>query len=131
MKKDEVKKWIKDHENEIKTGAKIAAGIAISVVIGKKIHGLKSSVTPTKTITYKGVEVPETIRELPKMLVDNGFQVYSDGKNFLEFADYGESVPELTIEGMHEALDAIKDIPGFTDETRIQAMFNVYGLDDK
>lgn len=130
MKKEDVKKWIKDHESEIETGAKIAAGVAISIVIGKKIHGLKSSVAPTKTITYKGVEAPKTIRELPKLLVDNGFEVYSDGKNFMEFADYGDSIPELTIDGMHEALEAIKDIPGFNDKTRIQAMFNVYGLDE-
>ena len=129
MTKEEIKKWIEDHKTEIETGAKIAAGIVIAVVIGKKIHGLKSSVTPTKTITYKGVETPKTIRELPKLLVDNGFEVYSDGKNFLEFADYGDGVPDLTIEGMHEALEAIKEIPGFNENSRIQAMFNVWGLE--
>lgn len=130
MKKEEVKKWVEDHKSEIKTAVKIVAGVTIAIVIGKKLKSNHVASETTKTITYSP-KMPDIGRELPAELVDMGFSVFSNDKNYIEYADYGEMVPELAIEDMHKAVDAIKDIPGFNpDKTRIQAMFNVYKLDE-
>lgn len=130
MKKDEIKKWIKEHESEVKTAAKITAGIVIAVVVGKKLKKSFATMNYTPKVETIPKEAPKIVRNLPQELVDLGFELYEYGDCWIEFANYGESRPEWTIEGMHNAVEAIKKIPGFNpDETKVQAMFNVYGLD--
>lgn len=130
MKKDEIKKWFKEHESEVKTAAKITAGIVIAVVIGKKLKKSFATMNYTPKVETIPKEAPKIVRNLPQELVDLGFELYSDGERWMEFANYGTDLPELKIDDMHKVIDAIRDIPGFNpDETGIQAMFNVYGLD--
>jgi hypothetical protein len=132
MKKEEIKKWFKEHESEVKTAVKITAGIVIAVVIGKQIKKSFATMNYTPKVETIPVpnEVPKKIRELPQELVDLGFEMYSDGDRYIEFANYGTDLPELKISDMHRVIDAIKDVPGYNpDETGIQAMFNIYGLD--
>lgn len=130
MKKGEIKKWFKEHENEVKTAVKITAGIVVAVVIGKQIKKSFATMNYTPKVKTIPVETPKKIRKLPQELIDLGFEMYSDGDRYIEFANYGIDLPELKIDDMHKVIDTIKDVPGFNpDETGIQAMFNIYGLD--
>lgn len=129
--KESIKKFYEDHETQIKTGikiAEIALGVTAAVIIGKKLTSGKNSVD----VDVKTVDVPELpTRQLPQALIDMGFEVYSDGERFVEFANYNckpQSV-DLDIDGLHDVVDMIKDIEGFGENTRVQAMFNVYNLD--
>jgi hypothetical protein len=126
--KESIKKFYDDHETQIKTGAKIALAITAAVIIGKKLTSGKNSVD----VAVKTVDVPELpTRQLPQTLIDMGFEVHSDGERFVEFANYNckpQSV-DLDINGLHDVVDMIQDIEGFGENTRVQAMFNVYNLD--
>ena len=130
MTKEEIKKWIEEHEAEVKMAAKITAGVVIAVVVGKKLKKSFSTMNYTPKVESIPVEAPKVIRKLPQEIIDLGFEMYSDGGRYIEFANYGVDLPELKIEDMHKVIDAIKDVPGFNpEETGIQAMFNIYGLD--
>lgn len=130
MKKDEIKKWIKEHEAEVKMTAKITAGVVIAIVVGKTIKKSFANVEYTPAVETIPKEAPKLIRKLPQELVDLGFDVYSNGDRYMEFANYGVDLPELKTSDMHKVIEAIKEIPGFNpDESGIQAMFNIYKLD--
>lgn len=132
MTKEDVKKWMEEHEKQIKLGVKIAAGVTLAIVIGKKLSSTKTKVIEN-TIETTAEEAPKAItakcRELPLELIKQKFEVYSEGPRWIEFADYGEGIG-MTIEEAHRAINAISKIDGFSDETRIQAMFNVCCLDE-
>lgn len=123
--KESIKKFYENHKTAIHTGAKIALGVTAAIVIGKKLTSGKAS------IPVEDVPTTPDIRQLPQSLIDMGFEVYSDGDAWLEFANYSgkPQCVDLDIDSLHDVVDMIKDIDGFGDETRIQAMFNVYGLD--
>ncbi|MBO7450719.1 MAG: hypothetical protein J6U54_10150 [Clostridiales bacterium] len=130
MKKDEIKKWFKEHESEVKLACKITAGIVIAVVVGKKLKKSFATMEYTPKVETIPKEAPKFVRNLPKEIVDLGFETYDLGERWMEFANYGTDLPELKIDDMHKVIDAIKDVPGFNpEETGIQAMFNIYGLD--
>lgn len=127
MTKEEIKKWIEEHKTGIKTVAGLAVMFTGLVVLKKKIGNMSSS-NPIHAIPND--ELPKTIIELPKELIEMGFETYTDGRNFIEFADYGvNDVIDLTADDLHKVADAIKLIPGFNENSRIQAMFNVWGLE--
>jgi hypothetical protein len=129
--KESIKKFYEDHETQIKTGikiAEIALGVTAAIVIGKKLTSGKNSVD----VAVKTVDVPELpTRQLPQELINMGFEVYSDGGKCLEFANYNDKSQsvDLDINGLHDVVDMIQDIDGFGENTRVQAMFNVYNLD--
>lgn len=130
--KETIKKWYEDHETQVKTGikvAEIALGVTAAIVIGKKLMSGKASI-PVEAIPTTP-DIPKDIRQLPQSLIDMGFEVYSDGNKFIEFANYSGKPQciDLDIDSLHDVVDAIKDIDGFGENTRIQAMFNVYDLD--
>lgn len=132
MKKDKIKKWFKEHESEVKIAVKVTAGIVIAVVVGKKIKKSFATMKYTPKVETIPKEAPKCIRDLPQGIADLGFETYDVGEKWMEFANYGVDLPELRIDDMHKVIDAIKDVPGFNPEkTGIQAMFNIYGLDNE
>lgn len=129
--KTEIKKWFEEHETEVKTAAKIAAGVVIAVVISKTIKKSFATMDYTPKVETIPKEAPK-VRKLPQELVDLGFEIYSDGNRYLEIANYGVDLPELKTSDMHKVVEAIKDVPGFNlEKTGIQAMINIYGLDNE
>lgn len=126
MKKiEEAKKWISEHEREVKKGVKIAAGLIITVVICKKI----SKAGTKLEIPESAIDIPKVEKALPKELIEKGFEIFDQGSNWMEIADYNDYGIELSIDDMHRCVNALRNIPGFTENSRIQAMFNVYNLE--
>ena len=131
MTKEEIKKWIEDHKEPIIIGIKLVGAIAMAVIIGKAIS--KTKEVPMEVIYDLP---PENIPELPKApdipmgLIRHGISEWDTvEKGVLEFMtpfaqpDSGKYPTKL--KDLYEILEALKDVPGITDDTDVWAQFSV------
>lgn len=137
MTKEDVKKFWEDHKVAIKTGVKIGVGIAAAVVIGKKLksHGSGSNdvLNPELIECAKCAAKPKadfTPPAVPKSLIEFGVPgwegCYSKCLEFmLPMAQPDGSGYPTKIGDLPRLIDAIRDIPGVTDESEVWALFNI------
>lgn len=131
MTKEEIKKWIEDHKEPIIIGIKLVGAIAMAVIIGKAIY--KTKEVPMEVIYDLP---PENIPELPKApdipmgLIKHGISEWDTvEKGVLEFMtpfaqpDSGKYPTKL--KDLHEILEALKDVPGITDDTDVWAQVSI------
>lgn len=131
MTKEEIKKWIEDHKAPIIIGIKLVGAIAMAVIIGKAISKTKN--VPMEVIYDLP---PENIPELPKApdiptgLIRHGISEWDTvEKGVLEFMtpfaqpDSGKYPTKL--KDLHEILEALKDVPGITDDTDVWAQVSI------
>lgn len=131
MTKEEIKTWIEDHKEPIIIGIKLVGTIAMAVIIGKAIS--KTKEVPMEVIYDLP---PENIPELPKSpdipmgLIRHGISEWDTvEKGVLEFMtpfaqpDSGKYPTKL--KDLYEILEALKDVPGITDDTDVWAQFSV------
>lgn len=124
---EKIKKFWEENKGTIKTIVKVAAGVAITVAVGKAIKKSFSTVS----YTPKPIDIPIPKKpnvKLPTELVDMGFVEESVGPHWIEFSDWCAIDPDHTIDDMHKAIDLIPKISGFDENARVQAMFNVYKI---
>lgn len=131
MTKEEIKKWIEDHKEPIIIGIKLVGAIAVAVIIGKAIS--KTKEVPMEVIYDLP---PENIPELPKApdiptgLIRHGISEWDTvEKGVLEFMtpfvqpDSGKYPTKL--KDLHEILEALKEVPGITDDTDVWALVSI------
>jgi len=131
MTKEEIKKWIEDHKEPIIIGLKLVGAITMAVLIGKAISKTKN--VPMEVIYDLP---PENIPEFPKApdipmgLIRHGVSEWDTvEKGVLEFMtpfaqpDSGKYPTKL--KDLHEILEALKDVPGITDDSDVWAQFSV------
>lgn len=125
MTKEEIKKWIEDHKEPIIIWIKLVGAIAMAVIIGKAISKTKNA--PMEVIYDLP---PENIPELPKApdipmgLIKHGISEWDTVETgVLEFMtpfaqpDSGKYPTKL--KDLHEILEALKEVPGITDDTDV------------
>ena len=127
-KKEKLKKFYKEHEETINTGAKIAAGLVIGLVVCKRIK--KAFSTISYTPRPQEIKIPETTAYtkpvLPRVLDSAGYTVENWSPRYVEIWNWAATDKAMpTIEQLHDQVEALRDIKGFTENTRIQAMFNL------
>jgi hypothetical protein len=123
MTKEKAREFWEEYKEKIKTVAKIAVGVTIAVVIGKKI---KKSLG-TASYTPKPVDIPIPSKpdlEVPTELVKQGFYAEGSGPDWIDMITEDDVC--LTIDDLHEAVENLKKIKGFNDDSTVQAMFGVY-----
>lgn len=131
MTKEEIKKWIEDHKEPIIIGIKLVGAIAMAVIIGKAIS--KTKEVPMEVIYDMP---PENIPKLPKApdipigLIKHGISEWDTvEKGVLEFMtpfaqpDSGKYPTKL--KDLHEILEALKEVPGITDDTDVWAQVSI------
>jgi hypothetical protein len=131
MTKEEIKKWIEDHKEPIIIGIKLVGAIAVAAIIGKAIS--KTKEVPMEVIYDLP---PENIPELPKSpdipmgLIKHGISEWDTvEKGVLEFMtpfaqpDSGKYPTKL--KDLHEILEALKEVPGITDDTDVWAQVSI------
>lgn len=129
MTKEEIKKWIEDHKEPIIIGIKLVGTIAMAVIIGKAISKPKN--VPMEVI----YDMPP-VRDIPKSpdipmgLIKHGISEWDTvEKGVLEFTtpyaqpDSGKYPTKL--KDIYEILEALKEVPGITDDTDVWALFSV------
>jgi hypothetical protein len=121
--KEKVKKFYEDHKEGIQTAAKIAVGAIVIAVIGKKIK--KSFGTVSYTPRPVDIPIPnKRPLEVPPELVKKGFYAEACGTDWIDMIS--EADVNLTIQDLHEAVEDLKKIDGFDENSSVQAMFNVF-----
>lgn len=129
MTKEEIKKWIEDHKEPIIIGIKLVGTITMAVIIGKAISKPKN--VPMEVI----YDMPP-VRDIPKApdipmgLIKHGISEWDTiEKGVLEFMtpfaqpDSGKYPTKL--KDLHEILEALKDVPGITDDTDVWMQLSV------
>ncbi|MBO7448971.1 MAG: hypothetical protein J6U54_01265 [Clostridiales bacterium] len=129
MTKEEIKTWIEEHKAWIIVIGKGVGVFALGVIIGRAIR--KMSNVPMNVIYDMP---PENIPELPKTpeipmgLIRHGVSNWDTvNKGCLEFMlpyATGDTYP-TKLSDLHEIIEALKDVPGITDDTDVWAQFSI------
>lgn len=129
MTKEEIKKFIEDHKAPIIIGIKLVGMIAMAVIIGKAI-------SKPKNVPMEVVYDMPPVRDIPKApdipmgLIKHGISEWDTvEKGVLEFMtpfaqpDSGKYPTKL--KDLHEILEALKDVPGITDDSDVWAQVSI------
>ena len=129
MTKEEIKKWIEDHKEPIIIGIKLVGAIAMAVIIGKAI-------SKTKEVPMEVIYDMPPVKDIPKApdipmgLIKHGVSEWDIiGTGVLEFmlpyAQPDSRKYPTKLKDIYEILDALKDVPGITDDTDVWAQFSI------
>lgn len=129
MTKEEIKTWIKEHKAWIIAAAKLVGLFTLGVIVGRAISGSKN--VPMDVIYDLPPEnIPELpmTPEVPMGLIKHGVSNWDTvQKGVLEFMlpfATGDTYP-TKLKDLHEIIDALKDVPGITDDTDVWAQFSI------
>ena len=129
MTKEEIKKWIEDHKEPIIIGIKLVGAITMAVIIGKAIS--KTKEVPM-TVVYDmppAKDIPKA-PDIPMGLIKHGVSEWDTIENgvlefMLPFAQPDSGKYPTKLKDIYEILDALKDVPGITDDTDVWAQFSI------